>query len=304
MTWGVDKSDFPKYYDFHWPTLCALRALGGSGSNSEIDEEVARREGYSEEMQSVLHNDGPQTELGFRLNWARSYLKGMGLADNPHRAFWTLTPLGQTVGEGALPTLRNEYHQRLTDARAKRANDAVVDDGQDGVVDDGQNEVVDDGQSDHESEWQDQLLEALLDMAPDAFERLCQRLLREAGFSRTEVTGRTGDGGIDGTGVYRVSLVSFPVFFQSKRWRNSVGAKEVRDFRGAMAGRGEKGLLITTSTFTSEAKAEASRDGAPPVDLVDGETLCELLADHEIGVKVQVRQVKYVTVDLDALKSI
>jgi restriction system protein len=84
--------------------------------------------------------------------------------------------------------------------------------------------------------------------------------------------------------VYRVSLVSFQVFYQAKRWRNAVGAKEVRDFRGAMAGRGEKGLLITTSTFTNDAKAESTRDGAPPVDLVDGTALCDLLVQHRLGV--------------------
>ena len=66
------------------------------------------------------------------------------------------------------------------------------------------------------------------------------------------VVGRTGDGGLDGVGNYRVSLVSFPVFFQCKRYKGSVGASAVRDFRGAMAGRGEKGLLTTTGTFTME----------------------------------------------------
>ena len=94
------------------------------------------------------------------------------------------------------------------------------------------------------------------------------------------------------------------MFFQAKRWRSSVGAKEVRDFRGAMAGRGEKGLLITTSTFTAEAKAEANRDGAPPVDLVDGASLCELLADHEIGVKVRTRTVREIEIDEESLSSI
>lgn len=76
-----------------------------------------------------------------------------------------------------------------------------------------------------------------------------------------------------------------------------MGAAAVQDFRGAMAGRGDKGLLITTGSFTSDAKAEATRDGAPPVDLIDGDRLCDLLKEYELGVRTQIRQVEAVTVD-------
>jgi restriction system protein len=279
----------PKYNDFHWPTVMALRALGGSGSNAEIDEKVIEQQGFSEEEQSILHKNGPMTEIGYRLHWARSYLKGMGLADNPRRGVWTLTPDGRHVTELEIAPLRAQYLKAMREARAASAADVPV-----------EQEV----ESAAELSWRDRLLEALLAMEPSAFERLCQRLLREAGFSRTQVTGRSGDGGIDGLGVYRVSLVSFQVFYQAKRWRNPVGAKEVRDFRGAMAGRGEKGLLITTSTFTAEAKAESTRDGAPPVDLVDGAALCDLLVDHRIGVSVRERIQLDVQVDQAALDAI
>lgn len=279
----------PKYNDFHWPTVMALRALGGSGSNAEIDEKVIEQQGFSEEEQSILHKNGPMTEIGYRLHWARSYLKGMGLADNPRRGVWTLTPDGRRVTELEIAPLRAQYLKAMREARAASAADVPV-----------EQEV----ESAAELSWRDRLLEALLAMEPAAFERLCQRLLREAGFSRTQVTGRSGDGGIDGLGVYRVSLVSFQVFYQAKRWRNPVGAKEVRDFRGAMAGRGEKGLLITTSTFTAEAKAESTRDGAPPVDLVDGAALCDLLVDHRLGVSVRERIQLDVQVDQAALDAI
>lgn len=131
---------------------------------------------------------------------------------------------------------------------------------------------------------------------PAGFERLAQRLLREAAFVSATVTGRSGDGGIDGLGVYRMSLVSFPVFFQCKRYVGSVGSGAVRDFRGAMAGRGDKGLLITTGTFTSDAKAEATRDGAPPLDLIDGKRLCELLKEYDLGVLTTKRTVEDVEV--------
>jgi restriction system protein len=134
-------------------------------------------------------------------------------------------------------------------------------------------------------------------MDPNAFERLSQRLLRQSGFTRVEVTGRSGDCGIDGVGVLRVNLISFQVLFQCKRWKGSVGSEEVRNFRGAMQGRADKGLIIITSTFTAEARKEATRDGAPAIDLIDGEALCILLKDLGLGVHVKEIRVEEVTLD-------
>ena len=143
--------------------------------------------------------------------------------------------------------------------------------------------------------WQDRLLECLLKMKPAAFERLCQKILKDFGFIKVDVTGRSGDGGIDGIGVLRLNLLSFHVFFQCKRWKGSVGASVIRDFRGAMVGRADKGLVMTTGTFSTDARKEATRDGAPAIDLVDGETLCELLKGLKIGVSI--RKVEHVLVE-------
>lgn len=140
-----------------------------------------------------------------------------------------------------------------------------------------------------EMSWKEVLIGRLLELPPDGFERLAQRILREAGFVNVTVTGKSGDGGIDGAGTYRISLVSFPVYFQCKRYKGVVTPSIVRDFRGAMAGRGEKGLLITTGSFTRDAQAEASRDGAPPVELIDGDRLCDLLHEYRLGVDVRQR---------------
>lgn len=135
-------------------------------------------------------------------------------------------------------------------------------------------------------DWKVELLRCLMEMPPESFERLSQRLLREAGFVNVRVTGRPGDGGIDGTGIYRLSpFVSFPTFFQCKRYRGGVSPGHVRDFRGAMAGRGDKGLLITTGTFSKDARLEATRDGAQPIELIDGDMLCDLLKQYELGVE-------------------
>jgi restriction system protein len=135
-----------------------------------------------------------------------------------------------------------------------------------------------------------------LRLSPSGFERLAQRVLREAGFTNVTVTGRSGDGGIDGVGTYRLSLVSFPVYFQCKRYRGSVPSRDVRDFRGALVGRGEKGLFITTGSFTREAQREANREGATPIELIDGPVLCDLLKEYRLGVSVIIRTVEDVSV--------
>jgi restriction system protein len=262
----------PKFNELMWPTLRALDALGGSGSIQELYDKVLELEAFSDDQLSVLHKNGPETEIWYRLAWARTYLKGVGAVENSTRGVWSITERGRALSEADMAGIPSAYKASLL----------VTSESADS--------------SDEETTWKEQLLDRLLGMGPSAFERLSTRLLREAGFINVAVLGQTGDGGLDGTGVYRVSLVSFPVFFQCKRWKGSVGPKEVRDFRGAMSGRGEKGLLITTGSFTKDARLEATRDGAPPVDLVDGDRLCDLLKEFRLGVDVQTRQVEDVSV--------
>lgn len=144
-------------------------------------------------------------------------------------------------------------------------------------------------------EWKEKLLNVLYNITPAAFERLSQRLLRESGFFQVEVTGKVGDGGIDGKGIVRVSgLLSFHVIFQCKRYKGSVTPSQIRDFRGAMQGRADKGLVITTGSFTREAIKEATRDGAPPIDLIDGDLLCDKLKELKLGVDTKLTE----TVDI------
>jgi restriction system protein len=140
-----------------------------------------------------------------------------------------------------------------------------------------------------EQEWKEKLYAILTQkLTPAAFERLVQRLLRESGFTHVEVTGRSGDGGIDGRGIARVhGLLSFHVLFQCKRYKGAVGPGEIRDFRGAMTGRADKGLFITTGTFTPAAVKEATRDGAPPIDLLDGAEVVEKLRELSLGVLIE-----------------
>ncbi len=289
----MSAADLPQYSELIWPALQAVAELGGSASIGEIVETVIKREAFTDAQQAVLHNNGPETELGYRLAWARTYLKGMGLLANSARGVWALTDEGTALltDPSATDDQRREKVKVLWSAhlgelrRARRAR-LEQDDSDLGAAD-----VV------HEPGWKEQLLDQLMSMRPDAFERLARRLLREADFDSVNVTGQSGDGGIDGLGVYRLGLVSFPVFFQCKRYRGSVSPSAVRDFRGAMAGRGDKGLLITTGSFTADAKKEATRDGAPPIDLIDGDRLCELLKRYELGVTTVTRTVEDIRID-------
>lgn len=135
-------------------------------------------------------------------------------------------------------------------------------------------------------DYRERLLDLLRSFPAEGFERLSQRLLRESGFSQVRVTGRSGDGGIDGNGTLQLNpLVSFRVLFQCKKYSGAVVPSQVRDFRGAMTGRADKGIIITTGTFTAEAKREAARDGAPPIELIDGEKLINMFQELELGLK-------------------
>lgn len=262
------------------PLLKALMQLGGSGSIDEIYEKVAELEGIDEEILSVPHNleKSSQTEVAYRLAWARTYLKKYGFLENSSRGIWTLTQKAKEEKE-ITPSKVLKY---VRDLDKKEPNQKKKKDSEDIELND--NEMPEEAKA-----WREELHHVLTqEISPDAFERLTQRLLRESGFVQVEVTGKTGDGGIDGKGIARINgLMSFHVIFQCKKYQGSVSAGAIRDFRGAMVGRADKGLFITTGTFTPAAIKEATRDGAPPVDLVDGENLAEKLKELRLGVKTE-----------------
>ncbi len=277
----------PAFQDLLWPTLKALKTMGGSASNDELLAKVIELESIPEPVASFIHTDGRQTKLSYNLAWAKAYLKRAGAIENSKRGVWAITEHGERLAESEVERIPSIV--RRQDYERKR--------NQNGSSETTAEEAVAANQSPPEETWKDRLLSALKAMAPDAFERLAQRLLREAGFVKVEVTGRSGDGGIDGIGVLRVNLLSFQVLFQCKRYQGSVGSGAVRDFRGAMVGRSDKGLIITTGTFSAEAKKEATRDGAPPIELIEGDTLCDLLKNLKLGVSTEL--VEQVVVDGD-----
>lgn len=270
----------PTYDRLMNPTIQALKALGGSGTVEEIYGKVTELVNLSDEQLEVLHDPkrSSQTEVEYRLAWSRTYLKKYGIIDNSSRGVWALTPKGRQIDR-----VDPEKVKRFVKAEMDKRKTEVQDEDDDAVL---------------EASWRDELLQTVLAMSPDAFERLVQRLLRESGFIQVEVTGKSGDGGVDGKGIMRLGgLLSFHVIFQCKRYQGSVGAGHVRDFRGAMVGRADKALLITTGNFTKDAVREATRDGAPAIDLIDGDLLVEKLRELGLGVSTKIVQVEQVSVD-------
>lgn len=286
-------NSIPTFDDLMNPLLKAINALGGSGSVDEIYEKVLELENIAEEISSIPHNPekSNQTEVAYRLAWARTYLKKYGYVENSSRGVWALTQLAKENNsvkqQDVVKAVRAlDKKQQLP----KKTKDEVV--------------FSNDETPEEAQEWKEELYHILTkDIEPSAFERLAQRLLRESGFVQVEVTGRTGDGGIDGKGIAKIhGFMSFHVIFQCKRYQGAVSAGDIRDFRGAMVGRADKGLFITTGTFTSSAIKEATRDGAPPIDLVDGEQLAEKLKEFQLGVKTEL--VEKVTVNKDWFGSV
>ena len=278
--------DIPQYTELFNPTLDAIRGLGGSGSIHEIAETVVSQMQLPDSIAQQLHGNGPQTELEYRLAWARTYLKAYGMVNNSQRRIWSITDEGNH-----LEVVNPDAVRRFVVEQNKRNRDQISD-----VPGGSEEPFLVDFTSQDENLWRDILLEILRNMDPAGFERLCQRLLRESGFIDVEVTGRSGDGGIDGRGIIRFAgLIGFPVLFQCKRYASSVTPSQIRDFRGAMTGRADRGLVITTGGFTRDAQAEATRDGAPPIDLIDGNMLVEKLRELELGVTT--KQVEVVDVD-------
>ncbi len=276
----------PTYDELFNPLLKALQNLGGSASIPEQEEEVAKLLKLTDKEIAEIHR-GSRTKLSYRLAWARNYLKRYGILENSKRGIWSLSADGL----------------KITHVNKEEVKKAIVAlDRQERKKKEDISELF---EEDVPESWEDELLNLIKSISPASFERLCQRLLRESGFIQVEVTGRSGDGGIDGKGVVRLGgLLSFHVLFQAKRYKGNVPPSVVRDFRGALVGRADKGLIISTGSFSRDARAEAQRDGATPIDLIDGEDLVEKLKNLSIGVNVTERVVEEVTINHDYFKKL
>lgn len=260
------------------PLLDALRDLGGSAAPREALDRIADAEKVPESLRNEVLKSG-QERFYNQVHWARQYLVWERLIDSSRRGVWSLTPLGHKTRLS--PEQSRELFLRQVRRQALLRKESTD---KESTTRPEQNAVTASAPQADEDLGVQSFLVLLRRLPPSGFENLCMRFLREAGFERVKVTGRSGDGGIDGIGVLQINqLVSFNVVFQCKKWGSPVPPKEVRDLRGAMDGRAEKGILLTTSTFSIQARAEAERAGAAPVELVDGEKLFEMFKKFELG---------------------
>lgn len=262
---------------FYGPILDALRDLGGSASPKEVKASVLDRMDIPEAERARILKSG-QNAVENEIAWARDYLRRLGFIDGSVQGVWRLTPDGATA------------HISLDEARQLRT----------GVYQAIRQKVESEGSTDslpattavpvpdetESFESDGALLRAIYALTPSGFEKMCKRVLREAGFSEVDVTRDGPDGGIDGRGILQLNeLVSFRVMFQCKRYKGSVGVDAIRNFQAALQGRADKGIILTTGTFTRDAEREASREGGMPVELVDGERLVALMQRLQLGVK-------------------
>lgn len=272
----MKKAEGSKFLQWFGPILDALRALGGSGTPDEVVDKIATTLKIpDEQLNETLASGGPRFKN--QVAFARLYLAFEGLLDSSRRGVWSLTEKGRstslTVADAK--AIFQKWVKIHTEKRKERKEKELPPE-----------EQLEEGVEIESRGYRENLLELLRSLPAEGFERLSQRLLRESGFSQVTVTGRSGDGGIDGNGTLQINpLVSFRVLFQCKKYSGAVVPSQVRDFRGAMTGRADKGIIITTGTFTAEAKREAARDGAPPIELIDGEKLIGMFQKLELGLK-------------------
>ncbi|HEX2340257.1 MAG TPA: restriction endonuclease [Vicinamibacterales bacterium] len=272
MTTSRTKKTASQFAKYIGPVLQAIRELGGSGRPDEVRTLIARNLRISEAEQSETLPSGVQTRFENQVHWARFCLAKAAYIDSSQRGVWTLTERGRSLGD-----VTPDEVQRIVREVSEQTKPASTG---------AQAAVPGADAAPPVTEYREELARTLQSLPAVGFERFCQRLLRESGFQEVTITGRSGDGGIDGIGILQVNaLVSFKVLFQCKKYAGSVTPTHVRDFRGAMTGRADKGIIITTGSFTSDARKEAVRDGAPPIELVDGEKLASMLEKLELGLR-------------------
>lgn len=279
MTDKRKKSTQAEFTKWFGPLLNALRELGGSGRPKEVVEEIAKAEKIKDSQREEVMKSGI-LRFDNQVAWARQYLVWEGLLDNSQKGVWTLSSKGQetflTQDDARTIFLKwVEIHQKAK--KHKSSKDKIVQTQEQEEPEELDNEIT------------PTLLEVLQSVSPIGFEHVCKRLLREHGFENVHVTQASHDGGIDGYGTLELNpFVSMKVLFQCKRYKGTVSRAQIGDFRNAMIGRADKGIILTTGTFSEDAKREASRDGAPPIELIDGKKLVKLFEKAELGVKPKI----------------
>lgn len=269
----------PQFIKYFPHVISALKDLGNSGTPSEVRELIGQKLALSEDELNKQISSGA-SRFNNQVDWAKFYLAKAGYIDASKRGVWSLTEKGINANLTSNEALKvfQEVQKQFKNKTPTNENNLIQDIEETVAPTDSSPTTT--------SNYRTELLEIIRSLSPSGFEKLCQRLLRESGFQQVEVTGRSGDGGIDGKGLLQINrLLSMQVVFQSKRYQAHVPVtvSQIRDLRGAMAGRTDKGIFITTSTFTADARKEALREGVPPIELVDGQKLVAMFEELELG---------------------
>lgn len=269
----------PTYDQLINPCFMAIKALGGSASNDEIYDGVVKQLSLSKAVLEVQQpGRAAVSKIAYNLAWARTYLKKYGAIINTARSIWTITTEFSNIQNVDAKTVVGFV--RNLEAKSTNKQDGKDQEfGQDSVT------ISEDEEPEEISSWRVRMAEILQNMNPYGFERFVQLLLRNCGIENVEVTKKSGDGGIDGLGEYKLSgIFSFKLAFQCKRYSGNVGSSEIRDFRGSLSTDIEKAIFVTTGRFSQVAKSEAKAPGKKPIDLMDGEMLIDKIAELRLGV--------------------
>ena len=279
------------------PLLEFLKEYGEMPRQEAIDA-VVEKVGLSEEQLSVLNEGNGKSKARGRVGWASSYLRVAGALDGPRRGYFALgknaeklLDLNRHITQADLKQIP-EYleHQKRKAERRLLINEDIENDD---LNDDTPQDLIDRGIKRLRSQLIDDLLEQVKTISPASFESLILQVLAQMGYGggdakRIQGVPRGPDGGIDGT-IDEDKLGLDQIYIQAKRYTdNSVGRPTVQSFLGAMTGGGcKKGVFVTSSTFTSEAKKFAQGLTDVRLVLIDGVDLAKLMIEHCVGVQVK-----------------
>ena len=283
--------------DFQSLMLPLLRLAGDGFEHAFKDAVEAIAEEFKlteEERQELLPSSSRTTLFYNRLAWAKTHMTMAGLLQGARRGVFCITPRGRELLASRPARVDLKILQQYPDYERARRGDvsgtevsipAIP------VIDElTPEETIDQAHMALRNDLARELLEAIKQCSPAFFELLIVKLMIKMGYggSREEAgraVGRSGDGGIDGV-INEDRLGLDAIYLQAKRWEGSVGRPDIQQFVGALAGqRANKGVFITTSRFTQEAKDYAASSNYKVV-LIDGERLADLMVEHDLGVSV------------------
>ncbi|WP_027060640.1 restriction endonuclease [Mesorhizobium loti] len=282
----------PKFIQYFQPVIDGLRELGSSARPREVYGWISEHRNVPK-LEIEGTTKGGQSKFENKVGWARFYLAKAGLIATEQRGVWVLTEKGRATNlthDQAYQLFKAIHSAFPRPDKAEERNQPRS------PTDDEDASAPDEKVYLNQDEIQERLVELLRSTTDKGFEELCARLLRHIGFENVKVTGQRGDQGIDGEGYLLINrFVRTKVMFQCKRYDGTVGPEKVREFRGAIQGRAERGIFLTTGTFTKGARDAAALDNATAIELVDIDRLLQLLIEEGLGV----RETKALTIEPD-----